>query len=196
MGDIPYHKTCPDLPVPEEEKITATAPNPSKKFGSSEVPAAAVIPHTTGEKTLPEKPIIEESSSPVTQMEAVALPPTERTVQPENILLEEASPSQAAPDRTVKAITRVIRPRPAIGIGMQEFTTVSISKVLPGSPAEKAGLQQGDTIIDFNGHPINKIYVMQDWVRSTSPGTEIIIFVKRNGKEIKLPLIITEMLIR
>ncbi len=44
----------------------------------------------------------------------------------------------------------------AESFGMKKPQGALVSKVMPNSPAEKAGLQIGDIITEFNGHPIEK----------------------------------------
>ncbi len=66
-----------------------------------------------------------------------------------------------------------------------------IDSVIPGTPAEKAGLQKGDRIMTINGQPAA---FMQDvWlVLRASPGKEIVVGVDRNGEEINKEIAVGE----
>ena len=65
-----------------------------------------------------------------------------------------------------------------------EATTV-IGYVLPGSPAEKIGLQPGDKILEIDGKPVNRFSGMSDdsvtWRIVRSEGDTISIKVERDG---------------
>ena len=67
---------------------------------------------------------------------------------------------------------------------------VIITKVIPNSPAEKAGLKPGDVVIEFNGKRINHANDLTIAVSTTPPGTKVKMKIIRNGrvKEIKVKL--------
>jgi serine protease Do len=82
-----------------------------------------------------------------------------------------------------------------LGITIQELTPdlvktfeladqkgILISQVTEGSPAEKAGLQQGDVILEFNNKPVEKIGIFRNRVSLKSPGTKEKLIILRNGK--------------
>lgn len=56
-----------------------------------------------------------------------------------------------------------------------------IQDVLPGGPAENAGLQDGDVIIQFGDRQINNIYDYTFTLQNFSPGAVVDIVVVRNG---------------
>jgi Tol biopolymer transport system component len=60
---------------------------------------------------------------------------------------------------------------------------VKIAGTTKGSPAETAGLKQGDIIIEFSGTKISNIYDYVNVLQSVKPGKETTIKVLRNGKE-------------
>ncbi len=64
----------------------------------------------------------------------------------------------------------------------------SIGKVLPDSPASRAGLQTGDKIITFNGQEINYFHDFQA-LQDKNKNKEVNLVIERDGK--KLPLKIT-----
>lgn len=59
---------------------------------------------------------------------------------------------------------------------------VVITKVIPGSPADKAGLKAGDVIIRYNGKKIEHVNQLTIAVSMTHPGTKVSIEVIRKGK--------------
>jgi predicted metalloprotease with PDZ domain len=61
---------------------------------------------------------------------------------------------------------------------------VRITGVREGSPAEKAGLQGGDVLVEFGGHEITDLYAYTYALREFKPGDEIEVVVLRNGERI------------
>jgi serine protease Do len=59
---------------------------------------------------------------------------------------------------------------------------VTISGVKPGTPAEKAGLQTGDTITSVNGKPVSGGDELVGIISSVKPGNKVEIVYVRNGE--------------
>ena len=72
-------------------------------------------------------------------------------------------------------------------------TGVLVTKVIPGSPAEKGGLKSGDIIVRFNGKPVKNVADLQLKVINTPPGEKVEITVIRDGKEKTLNVKIGQM---
>ncbi|MDH4037037.1 MAG: PDZ domain-containing protein [Candidatus Krumholzibacteria bacterium] len=83
-----------------------------------------------------------------------------------------------------------------IGVYMQDLTDdvragldlkvkdgVLISGVADDSPAEKAGLDDGDVVVSFNGTRVGTPDELRDAVRQVEPGTEAKMEVVQNGKK-------------
>jgi serine protease Do len=68
-----------------------------------------------------------------------------------------------------------------------------IGDVTPNSPAQKAGLEKGDIILDINGTPVNGSAELRMHVSLMAPGTKVNVKVFRDGAEKTLPLILVEM---
>lgn len=67
-------------------------------------------------------------------------------------------------------------------LGLAETTKgVLIARVSPGSPADKAGVQQGDVIKKIDGKPMETSKQVQDLVRSHKPNDTISLLLWRNG---------------
>jgi serine protease Do len=86
-----------------------------------------------------------------------------------------------------------ITPELAKSFGMAEPRGALVAEVNPGSPAAKAGVQRGDIIIDFNGHPIHEMNELPRMVADTAPGSKATLKVLRQGKEKTLNLTIVEL---
>lgn len=86
-----------------------------------------------------------------------------------------------------------VTPELAKSFGMSEPKGALVAEVNPGSPGEKAGIQRGDIIIEFNGHPIQEMNELPRLVAETPPGSKATVKVLRNGKEMTFNLTITEL---
>jgi hypothetical protein len=63
-----------------------------------------------------------------------------------------------------------------------------ISGVTDGSPAQKAGLQAGDTIVEFGGKKVANIYDYMYAMNEHTPGEKVDIVVLRSGEKVTLNL--------
>lgn len=61
-----------------------------------------------------------------------------------------------------------------------------VQQVVTGSPAEKAGIQQGDIIIEFDGQRVDQKNELSSLIGKKKPGDTINITVWRNGKTLDL----------
>lgn len=90
---------------------------------------------------------------------------------------------------------RVIGDRPFLGVTMQELTEevkeglgvdvkqgVLISDVIEGSPAEEAGIEEGDVVVEFAGKKVDSPSALQDLVLEQEEGDEVTIKLVRDGK--------------
>ena len=59
---------------------------------------------------------------------------------------------------------------------------VVVNSISVDSPAEKAGLKQGDVIVEFNGGSLKKVNDLQQYVAETKPGKEVEVKIFRQGK--------------
>ncbi len=85
-----------------------------------------------------------------------------------------------------------LTPELARGLGLSTARGVVVSQVVPGSPAEKAGLQRGDVIKTFDGKPIETGTILTRLVGMTSPGESRSVTVLRNGTEKTLTVVIAD----
>ncbi|MCS6949304.1 MAG: trypsin-like peptidase domain-containing protein [Armatimonadota bacterium] len=114
----------------------------------------------------------------------------------------------AIPINHVKKVVRDIlaqgggsvkRPRPWLGIsfdavrpsfmrraGLPDLNGVVVSDVLPGSPADKAGIRPEDVIRRFGQRPVRSTQDLLEEIMERQPGDKVNITVWRGGKEITL----------
>jgi serine protease Do len=68
-------------------------------------------------------------------------------------------------------------------LGLREARGVVVGAVEQGSPAERAGLRQGDVITALNGNQIADGNSLRNLVASAGPGAEVALTVLRDGRE-------------
>jgi serine protease Do len=99
---------------------------------------------------------------------------------------------------------KVIRGRIGVQInavpreGYQDFGLKSragavVQAVSPGGAAEKAGIEPGDVITEFNGRPVAKTSDLQKMVTATRPGTSVPVKIVRDGKERTVTVTVDEL---
>jgi S1-C subfamily serine protease len=59
---------------------------------------------------------------------------------------------------------------------------VLIGQVIPGSPAEQAGLREGDVIVEIDGQPIRDAEQVQQLVDAAGVGKTLTLRVIRDGQ--------------
>ena len=69
----------------------------------------------------------------------------------------------------------------AESFGLKEAKGALISQVLPGSPAERAGLRQGDIIIEFNGKKVAEFHDLPKMVNIQPVGSKAKVKIIRDG---------------
>ena len=67
--------------------------------------------------------------------------------------------------------------------GLKETRGIIISSVTPGGAADKAGLKQGDIILQLNGKDVSDTNVFRNEVAASAPGTEVTLTVWRNNAQ-------------
>ncbi len=76
---------------------------------------------------------------------------------------------------------------------MEKPAGALVAKVLPGSPAEQAGIQVGDIVVDYDGHTIDDSASLPPIVGRTRVGETVKVQVIRAGKQKTLDLTIGEL---
>jgi len=82
------------------------------------------------------------------------------------------------------AARKVSPPSGALGIQLDVVDNIArIASVMEDTPAEKAGLKDGDIIRKINGKEINGRQHAQETIRSYEPGDKVELVVERDGAE-------------
>lgn len=63
-----------------------------------------------------------------------------------------------------------------------------VSEVVKDSPAEKAGLKQGDIIIEYNKSPVKSLQSFRNEISLMGPGTSLTLKVNRKGDLVTIPV--------
>lgn len=79
-------------------------------------------------------------------------------------------------------IIQDLTPELADSFELKDTKGVLISEVTEGSAAEKAGLKQGDIIIEFDGKPVEKANVLQSRIAMLKPDTRAKVLILRGGE--------------
>jgi len=77
--------------------------------------------------------------------------------------------------------------------GLKSHMGALVSSVLPDSAAEKGGIEAGDVIVEFDGHPVPTTSELQKIVTATKPGTSAAVKVMRDKKERTLRVTVDEL---
>jgi serine protease Do len=85
-----------------------------------------------------------------------------------------------------------VTPELAQHFGLPTAEGALVASVNPGSAAAKAGIQQGDIILKFNGQPVANNNDLLLKVSATPPGTTVHLDVFRNGKTIPVTATLEE----
>jgi serine protease Do len=86
-----------------------------------------------------------------------------------------------------------VTPEIAKSLGLPKQEGALVADVTPGGPAAKAGFQQGDVILSFNGHDINKVRDLPIVVAQTPVGNDAKIHVWRKSGETDLTAKVAQM---
>jgi serine protease Do len=81
----------------------------------------------------------------------------------------------------------------AKALKLEERQGALVSEVVPGGPAAKAGIRQGDVIVGFNGESIKGSHDLPAVVAKTPVGEEATVTLHRDGKTQKLPVTVGKL---
>jgi serine protease Do len=79
-------------------------------------------------------------------------------------------------------VASAIEPAEALRIGLERTDGALVEAILPGTPAEKAGLRPGDIILELNGQVIEHGNHFINLISDTPPGTTVRLTVWRAGQ--------------
>ncbi len=75
-----------------------------------------------------------------------------------------------------------VSPAIAKSFGVKEYTGALVGDVTADSPAQKAGLKNGDIILELNGKPVADANELRMTISMMAPGTSVNLKVLRNGE--------------
>jgi serine protease Do len=93
----------------------------------------------------------------------------------------------------IGVIIQQLTPDLARSFGLDNLRGILVAQVMKDSPAEKAGLLQGDLITHYQGQAVENIGRFRNQVALTPPGTRAELTIIRNGKQQKLGLVIGKL---
>lgn len=76
-----------------------------------------------------------------------------------------------------------MNPVKAKGLGLDKPQGVLVTSVIDGKAAQKAGIMQGDVILQVNGKPVNKTNELQAQISTFDPGEKVELLVWRDGRK-------------
>jgi serine protease Do len=86
-----------------------------------------------------------------------------------------------------------VTPALAKSFDLKEKKGALVAQVISGSPAEKAGIEQGDVIVEFDGKEVTDSKDLPRMVASTPIGKAVTIKLLRNGKALDRQVKVGEM---
>jgi serine protease Do len=81
----------------------------------------------------------------------------------------------------------------AQSFGFSGTDGVLLSDIQPGSPAEEAGLKDGDIVTTINGQKVTDMNELRMTIANTAPGTKVTLGIFRDGKEQQTEVTIGEL---
>src|SRR5690349_1792051 len=78
-------------------------------------------------------------------------------------------------------------------LGLRSRTGAVVSSVLPNSAAQKAGMEPGDVVLEYNGRPVPNRDELVKMVVATKPGTSVPVKILRNKQERTLTVVVEQL---
>jgi serine protease Do len=86
-----------------------------------------------------------------------------------------------------------VTPAIAGSLGLEKAEGALVASVQEDGPANKAGMEVGDVIVEFAGQPVTESYQLPRMVASTPIGKDVEVDVLRGGKELTLYVMVGEL---
>jgi Do/DeqQ family serine protease len=81
----------------------------------------------------------------------------------------------------------------AKSLGLDRVEGALVSKVVAGSPADKAGVERGDVIVSVDGERLADGNALRNRIASLAPGTSVSLGLVRDGKPVTAPVKLGEL---
>ena len=85
-----------------------------------------------------------------------------------------------------------VTPDRAKTLNLREVRGVEVSRLEENGPAAKAGVKEGDVVLEYNGNPVDGVEQFVRMVRETPPGRAVKLTVWRNGAAQNLTVTVGE----
>ena len=86
---------------------------------------------------------------------------------------------------------RPLPPRAARSLGRE--AAIEVVEVVPGSPADQAGIKAEDLILDVDGRPVADVSALQRLMGPERIGSRVEVRIVRSGRELSLDLVPSEL---
>jgi serine protease Do len=86
-----------------------------------------------------------------------------------------------------------VTPALATKFGLKDNAGALVGDLTPKGPAEKAGMQSGDVIVEFDGKPVADSRHLRLQVAQTKPGSEVPVKILRDGNSKTLEVTLKEL---
>jgi serine protease Do len=90
-------------------------------------------------------------------------------------------------------VVQAVTPDLAKSFGLKEGKGALVAEATKGGPAEEAGIEQGDVIVEFDGKEISEMNTLPRLVAETPVGKKVKVVVLRNGAKKELTVKIGEL---
>src|SRR5690606_24582356 len=80
----------------------------------------------------------------------------------------------------------------AEGLRLPKSEGALVANVTPGGPADRAGIEQGDVVLRFDGRPVEEMRKLPRMVAETEINKEVEVVVWRDGREETLSVVLGE----
>ena len=90
-------------------------------------------------------------------------------------------------------VVQALTAETAKGFGLPDSSGALIAQVVPGGPAEKAGLQAGDIIRTVNGAEVRESSDLPPLIGNMAPGSKARLGVFREGKTVEISVAVNEL---
>ena len=115
--------------------------------------------------------------------------------EPLAVAIAPRADAQAAP--AASAASAAAPPARRVSFGtMPDFAFegpgVKVGGVVPGSPAEKAGLKTGDVVLKLDGKEVANLRDFSEKLKGMNPGQEVTVTLSRDGMETVVPVVLVE----
>jgi serine protease Do len=81
----------------------------------------------------------------------------------------------------------------AEALGLEKTQGVLIQKVRPGGAADKAGVKQGDVVLEVEGKPVRNVVELKSQIGETPPGTRVDLLVVRGEEQRHIGVVLDQL---